>query len=146
MEDFARDVQIQQIPDYNETSFNIRMPKEQLMSPDITLKQRFRLLLGLHYKVWHLGAGEIKRVLLQGGFGVENAKLARAVIDRCSICKAWKRTLSRLQASLGTIVIISMNVFELIFSLRERTYITFADYCIHWALCSFLSSKIQDHG
>jgi hypothetical protein len=123
------------------------MPKEQLKSPDttITLKQRFRLLLGLHYKMWHLGAGEIKRVLLQIGFGVENAKLAWAVIDTCSICKACKWTLSKLQASLGAIAgYFNERLQNDIFSFRERTFIIFVDECIHWALCSFLFSKITD--
>jgi len=139
------DMRVQQLPDYVEPSFDLRMLKKKLLSPDITFRQRFKLLLGLHYKMWHLSATEMKRFLLQGGFGPENAKLAWSVVDHCSVCKQWQRTKTKPTAALGTVAsYFNERVQTDLFTLWGRTYVIFVDECIHWALSSFCPSKTAD--
>ena len=95
--------------------------------------------------MWHLPANEMKRILLKGGYGKENARLAWSVVDKCSICKAWKRTPSKPVAALGTLAEhFNERVQTDLFTLWERTYIIFVDECIRWALCSPLPSKTAD--
>ena len=71
--------------DYIEPSFNIRELKKKLLDPALTTKQRLKLLLGLHYKMRHLPAAELKRMMLKGGYGKENADLADQVVKSCTI-------------------------------------------------------------
>ena len=67
------------------------------------------------------------------------------MVNKCSICRAWRRTLTKPQASLGTIAShFNERLQTDLFSLWERTYIIYVDECIHWALCSPLSSKQSD--
>jgi hypothetical protein len=106
------DMRVQQLPEYVGPSFNIRDIKKKLLSPDFTFIQRFTLLLGLHYKMWHLSAIEMTRLLLQGGYGPDNAKLAWSVVDHCSIRKHWKRTKTKPTAAIGTSDYISTKDYR----------------------------------
>ena len=59
------EVKVIQDSDYIEPSFNIRDLKKKLLDAALTTKQRLKHLLGLHYKMRHLPAAELKRMLLK---------------------------------------------------------------------------------
>ncbi len=114
--------------DYIEPSFNIRELKKKLLEPALSSKQRLKLLLGLHYKMRHLPAAELQRMLLKGGYGKENADLADQVLKSCSICQQWARTMTKPVAAGGIIAtFFNERVQTDLFTLWGRIYIIFCD-------------------
>eukprot|EP00959_Pyramimonas_sp_CCMP1952_P310926 6507057-Pyramimonas_sp.AAC.1 len=87
--------QVADLPDYIEPSFNIRMLRRKLEDPRITTKEAQKLLMGLHYNMWHLSASEMVIFLGRGKFSKHVIDLIPATIAKCKICAGWRRTLTK---------------------------------------------------
>ena len=140
--DLETEVKVIQDSDYIEPSFNIRELKKKLLDAALTTKQRLKLLLGLHYKMRHLGAIELKRMLLKGGYGKENADLADQVIKNCSVCQQWKQTITKPVSGGGILAtFFNERLVTDLFSLWGRTYVIYVDECIRYAVAAFIGDK-----
>ena len=59
------------------------------------LQQAKRLLLGLHERFWHSGAGDLQSMLTRAGMPVEVTKLVPETIAACAVCRRFSKLKSR---------------------------------------------------
>ena len=89
-------------PEYIEPSFDLRKLREKLMDPKLSDNAKAKLLMGLHYKMWHLPAAEMKRLLKNGNYG-DSHRLVDKVIRSCPECRRFASTMTKPVASGGTL-------------------------------------------
>ena len=133
---------VMELPDYIEPSFSLRSLKKQLSDDKLTDAAISRLLMGLHYKLWHIPSLEMQRFLTKGGFSKRVVDLAKHVSKACKECRAWTPTLTKPVAAGCTIATFFNERLQTdLFMLWERTYVIFVDEAIRWALSQFLANK-----
>ena len=84
--------------DYIEPTFNIRMLRKRLEDANTPVSEIKRLLMGLHYKMWHLPAPEMTRFLKRGRFPDKVVELVNETLAKCAICSRWRLTLTKPRA------------------------------------------------
>ena len=109
---------IAKLPEYIEPSFDIRMLRRKLLDPNTTDKDKAKLLLGLHYKMWHLPPSEMRRLLHKGGYSKDLVQLGFDMAKSCKICQPWVAKLTKPVAAGGTIATyfgerLQTDLFEL---------------------------------
>ena len=69
----------------------VRLPRLARDDP----QQAKRLLLGLHERFWHSGAGDLQSMLTRAGMPAEVTKLVPETIAACAVCRKFSKLKSR---------------------------------------------------
>ena len=69
----------------------VRLPRLSREDP----QQAKRLLLGLHERFWHSGAGDLQSMLTRAGMPAEVLKLVPETIAACAVCRRFSKLKSR---------------------------------------------------
>ena len=69
----------------------VRLPRLSKEDP----QQAKRLLLGLHERFWHAGAGDMQSMLTRAGLPADTIRLVPEVIASCKVCRRFARLKSR---------------------------------------------------
>ena len=100
--DVRRRLRPKTVSSYIEHSFSIRLLKRKSMHLETTQSERFKQMLGLHYKLWHLPSRETQRLLSKGGYPKEIVDLVPLVLpSRCNERMQWKSTITKPIAGGG---------------------------------------------
>ena len=109
----------------------------------MSAKTKLRLLVGIHYRFWHAGEVEMKKLLHRAGHSKEVVSLCRGLADHCKEC-SWKRKcpMPRVKASLSEH--FNYRIQTDLFFIFDRTYVVLIDECIRWAMSSFLQNRTKE--
>ena len=134
------------IPDYIDPSFNVRLLKRKLEDPKCTESDCARLLLGLHYKLWHLPLGEMRQFLKKGWYPEWIYPVLTATIPwKCKECMQWKRTLTKPVSGGGSLATFFNERLQTdLFTLWQRIYIIWVDQATRWTLAQHMATKDKE--
>ena len=74
-------------------TMDIKELKVKLHDPAYSRKKKLMLLLGLHYKLWHASAQDMKVMLYRADFDPEIIAMADEFVKSCKECAGWSRVM-----------------------------------------------------
>ena len=57
---------LRDLPTYLEPSFDFKKVAKQLRDPNLSVRKKMKILIGLHYRFWHAGEVDMRKMLYRG--------------------------------------------------------------------------------
>ena len=126
-------------PNYNMKSVLKKLPE---LSENEPLRAK-RLLLGLHERLWHCPAQDLRNLLLRAGQTHKVIQLAAEAVNECAVCRKYIRLPNRPQYRAGGATSFNQTIQMDLYQLQGQWYILIIDEATRYKVSGAIPS--QEH-